>query len=727
MSDSGRGKGRLVADRRYPKKASASKPKAPSARSRKTPPRKPTRKRNPIAAFFGGIVGFVLRLIWRITWRVTVVVMLLVGLGVGYIYSTLPPVEEIVDGRARGSVTLMDDNGEIFAWRGDQFGGAITASSISPHLRNAVIATEDKRFYRHFGISPRGVASAIRINLSEGRSALSGHGGSTITQQTAKLLCLGVAYDSETWESEADYVNDCRRTTLVRKGKEALFAMAMEAKYTKDEILSIYLNRAYMGAGAYGAEAASERYFGKHASSVNPQEAAILAGLLTAPSTLAPTTNLERSQRRGATVLRLMREQGYLTEAQEQAAQANPATLSAEAERRTGGYFADWMMSSGPDGFTRGTTEDVVIRTTLDPRLQRAAEEAMRHVYETKVTKPGSKVEAAIVIMSADGAVRAMVGGRKTGVSGVFNRATQAKRQTGSSFKPFIYATALELGYSPLDTVVDEPFCMNIPGSGQWCPKNYSRNFKGRVTLTQALAQSLNIPAIKISESVGRDLVHKVAYNFGIESELNDTPSMALGTSEASLLEMTGAFAGFLNGGSAVEPYGMRDLRLKGDNDPLFVAKGGIQERVIQPDAAGQLIWMLEHVVNEGTGGRARLADGRPAAGKTGTSQDSRDAWFIGFTADYVAGVWMGNDDNSPLTGVTGGSLPAEIWKEAMDRVHAGMPIRDLPSVAPKQPQISPAPEPAPQVSQPRQQPQEPQRQRENLIQQILRDLLGGG
>ncbi|HBT00519.1 MAG TPA: glycosyl transferase, partial [Citreicella sp.] len=363
---------------------------------------------------------------------------------------------------------------------------------------------------------------------------------------------------------------------------------------------------------------------------------------------------------------------------------------------------------------------DVVIRTTIDPKLQAAAEAAMRSVYDNKV-REGSNAQAAIVVMSADGAVRAMVGGRKTGVSGVFNRATQAKRQTGSAFKPFIYATALELGHSPYDTVVDEPFCMNIAGSGQWCPENYSKSYKGRVTLTDALANSLNIPAIKISENVGRDLVHKVAYDFGIQSELQNTPAMALGTSEASLLEMTGAYAGILNGGSAVTPYGLVDLRLKGDDTPLMGTGGGIRERVIQPEAAGQLIWMLEHVLTEGTGQRARLPD-REAAGKTGTSNDARDAWFIGFTADYVTGVWMGNDDNSPLTGVTGGGLPAEIWKETMVRVHEGLPANPLPDLAPAAPEPV-APPPQPQVSQ--QAPDPERQQRDNIIQQVLRDLLG--
>jgi membrane peptidoglycan carboxypeptidase len=367
-------------------------------------------------------------------------------------------------------------------------------------------------------------------------------------------------------------------------------------------------------------------------------------------------------------------------------------------------------MRSGPEFFTRDTTEDVVIQTTLDQRLQMVTAAAVNKVFAEKV-RPGSKAQVAVVVMSADGAVRAMIGGRDTDASGLFNRASQAVRQTGSAFKPFVYATALELGYGPLDTVVDEPYCLNIAGSGEWCPKNYTKNFKGRVTLTEALAQSLNIPAVKISESVGRGLVMKVAREFGIYRDLHDTPSLALGVSEATLLEMTGAYAGILNGGSSVTPYGLVELRLRGDNAPRMGSGGGIGERVIQERAARQLTWMMEKVVSEGTGRRAALP-GWPAAGKTGTSQESRDAWFVGFTADYVTGVWMGYDDNTPLTGVTGGGLPAEIWKEVMMRVQDGLPARGLPMEAPV---AAPAPV----------QPAQPQ-QNDTVLDQILRDLLGG-
>ncbi|WP_050605614.1 transglycosylase domain-containing protein [Ruegeria sp. 6PALISEP08] len=726
MTESNRRKPKLVADKRYPSKARkpaaskrAAKPSGKKSTARKTATRKTTRKtkRKRSGGNGGGIFRRLFRwiwgLIWGLTWRVGAIVAALIALAIGVVYTTLPDVDALLDGRARGSVTLLDRDGKVFAWRGDQFGGVITADTVSPHLRNAVIATEDKRFYRHFGVSPRGVASAVRINLSEGRGPLSGHGGSTITQQTAKLLCLGEPYDPTEWESEAAYEADCRQGSLWRKGKEAVYAMAMEVKYSKNEVLTIYLNRAFLGAGARGFEAASQRYFGKSAAEVSPAEAAMLAGLLVAPTRYAPTNNLQRSQDRARLVIGLMEDQGYLTAAQASEARARPAELSDAAAARAGGYFADWVMASGPEFFTRNTTEDVVIRTTLDQRIQTSAEEALKYIFQEKV-REGSKAQAAIVVMSADGAVRGMVGGRKTRVSGAFNRATQALRQTGSSFKPFVYATALELGYSPLDTVMDEPYCVDIPGSGQWCPKNYTNKFYGQVTLADALKNSLNIPAVKVAEISGLDNVRTIASGFGIASDLAQGPALALGASESTLIEMTGAYAGILNGGSAVEPYGLTELKLLGDETPVMVTTTGIGERVINDSAAKQLTWMMERVVSEGTGGRAKLP-GWQVAGKTGTTQAARDAWFIGFTADYVTGVWMGYDDNTPLSGVTGGGLPAEIWQETMLRVTEGMTPTPLPMMAPTPPV---------QVAQP--QPRRKQGGFAKDINNLLKNIFGG-
>lgn len=446
----------------------------------------------------------------------------------------------------------------------------------------------------------------------------------------------------------------------------------------------------------------------------------MLSGLLPAPSYFAPTNNLERAQDRAATVLRLMRDQDYLSSAEFTQALENPATLSPAARQDTGGYFADWVMADGPDFLTGETTEDVLVRTTLDQRIQKAAEDALRQIFETKV-REGSEAQAAVVVMSADGAVRAMVGGRNTRGGGQFNRAIQAERQTGSSFKPFVYAAALDLGMRFDDVILDAPLTLNIPGSGAWSPENYTRDFAGNVTLTDSLARSLNTSTVRLSEQVGRDVVRKVATEFGIDSDLADGPALALGVSESTLLEMTGAYAGILNGGTSVTPYGLTSLTLRGDESPLLDHESGLGERVIQTNAARQLVYMMYRGVEGGTGRRALLPDGRPAAGKTGTTQGARDAWFIGFTGDYVAGVWMGYDDNSPLTGVTGGGLPAEIWRETMVRVHEGLPIRPLPMIDAVR-EARPAPQPAPAAPAPQTQPErEP-----DLAERILMDVLGG-
>ncbi len=687
MSGNGKKRAPLVAERRYPAKSTAKKP-APKKKPKPAARKKAAPKRTKPKGIIGWILfplRWVVRILWAFSWRVGLVCALIIGGFSLYFASQMPPVDELLDGRARGSVTMTDLRGDIFAWRGDQFGGKITTETVSHHLRNAVIASEDKRFYRHFGISPRGIASAVRINMRAGRGPLSGNGGSTLTQQTAKLLCLGVPFDPSKWEDEAAYENDCRQGSLWRKAREAVYAVGMEIAYTKEEILTIYLNRAYLGAGARGFEAASQRYFSSSAAQLTAPQAAMMSGLLPAPSRYAPTRNLQRAQDRAATVLRLMEEQGYLTPAEAAEAQANPATLSATARANTATFFADWVMRSTPAFLTEDTTEDVMIRTTLDKDIQAAAEEAMISVFENEV-REGSEAQAAIVVMSADGAVRAMVGGRNLGETGAFNRATQAQRQTGSSFKPFIYATALDLGMSPYAMIDDAPICWARRGSADWCPSNYTNDFVGPTSLIDALKTSRNIPAIVLSEDVGRELVRNVATGFGIHSDLAAGPALALGVSESNLLEMTGAYAGILNGGSAVVPYGLTDLRFQGDTESLLDTNGtGIGERIIQERAARELTWMMTKVVEEGTGRRARI-DGWQIAGKSGTTNSSRDAWFIAFTGDYVTGVWMGYDDNQPLTGVTGGGLPATIWRETMVRVLEGKQSTPLPMSIPQEP-----------------------------------------
>jgi 1A family penicillin-binding protein len=614
------------------------------------------------------IFGGILRILWWIFLRVSIVTAVVVGSSTAYYYSTLPNAGALMDDRQRGSVTILDQTGQVFAWRGDQFGGLIDANSVAPHLKNAVVATEDKRFFRHFGISPRGIAGAIRTNLREGRHPLKGHGGSTITQQVSKLV----------------YFSDMG--SIERKIKEVPMAFAMELKYTKDEILTIYMNRAYLGAGSNGFEAAAQRYFSKSASEVSVPEAAMMAGLLKAPSSTAPTRNIGKAQDRAELIIGLMQDQRYLTVKEAAHARANPAQLSATAKSQVGTYFADWIVESGPDFILKETKEDLVIRSTFDKRVQKAAEDGLNHIFENKV-REGSKAQAAIVVLSRDGAVRAIVGGKKTGNAGGFNRATQALRQTGSSFKPFVYAAALDDGWRWDTKVVDEAFCMQVPGSGKYCPKNYTKKYEGEMTLTTALARSKNTVAVKVAVAIGTDRVAQIAQGFGIEEKIAPGPAMALGASESTLLEMTGAYAGILNEGVAVKPYGIMELTLQGDKSPMIVHSNTPGDQVISRQAAGQLMYMMNQVVENGSGRKAQIS-GVEIAGKTGTTQGAKDAWFIGFNSDYVVGVWMGYDDNTKLTGVTGSGLPTEIWRETMTRVLDGHTPAPLPMFVPQKPVI---------------------------------------
>jgi 1A family penicillin-binding protein len=659
-------------------------------------------KAKPGRGVFGrlarGILSGLFGLLWWVGLRAAVLGGVALAAGTAYYAAKLPALDGLLDGRDGGSVTLVDRSGEVFAWRGEQL-GVTRAEAVSPHLINAIIATEDRRFYWHFGVDIQGTARAALVNLREGATV---QGGSSITQQVAKLVFFD---NTRTWE---------------RKIKEIPAALALEWRFTKNEILSIYLNRAYLGAGATGFEAAAQRYFGKSAAEVNPAEAAMLAGLLRAPSRFAPTNDLARAQDRATIIIGLMREQGYLTEQQAAEARARPAALSKAAAARAGGAFADWVMSSGPDFLTRKTTEDVEVLTTFDPAIQRAAEAALAEIFETKL-KAGSNAQAAIVVMSPDGAVRAMVGGRELGAGeGQFNRASQALRQTGSLFKTFVFAAALQAGASPLDPVLDAPLTLYVPGSGDWTPQNYTRDYLGQITLAEALARSINTATVRVSEATGRERVRAVARDLGLTGPMADGPALALGVTEATLLEMTGAYAGILNGGMRALPWGMRELRLKSDGTPLMGGGGAPPLRVLDERAAGELTWMLSQVIEQGTGGRARLPD-RPAAGKTGTTQAARDAWFVGFTADYVTGVWMGYDDNTPLSGTTGGGLPAEIWRETMVRIHEGLPPRPLPLRLPDRPTgqaVAAAPNPARVV-------QNVGSAVQSVVQNVLKGLLG--
>jgi len=634
---------------------SSKKSKSPKAASKSDAPKKASSKPTRRQSWLDRAVRRVFWLFVRLGFRIAAFVALIIGVATTYYYVSLPNVDELFDARAKGSVTMVDRRGEVFAWRGDQFGGEVRPGNVSPFLTKAIMAAEDRRFYSHFGIDPRGLARAMVANARAGRFV---QGGSTLTQQVAKNVFL------------------TSERTIERKLKEVPVALALELKYTKDEILAIYLNRVYLGAGATGFEAAAQRYFSKSAREVSLPEAAMLAGLLKAPSRFSPTSNMGRAQGRASVIINAMRETGVITELEAEKALKQPATLSREASRRTGAHFADWVMENGPGFLVQSTTEDVRIQTTFDARVQSMTEAALKHVFDTKVRK-GSPAEAAIVVMNHQGQVRAIVGGRDPRAN-TFNRATQALRQTGSAFKPIVYAAAMEAGMNPNDTIEDRPLTMTIPGSGKWSPKNYSGKYEGAVTLSEALAKSINTVAVRLSEKTGRERVRSLASNLGISSEIANGPAVALGVSEATLIEMTAAYAAFANGGHLAIPTGIREITIRGDEAPVMTASQTANgAKVISENSAAKLTSMMRRVITSGTGRRADLGK-IPAAGKTGTTQAARDAWFIGFTGHYVVGVWMGKDDNAPLIGVTGGGLPAEIWKEVMVRLHNGLSIRPL-------------------------------------------------
>ena len=583
-----------------------------------------------------------------------------------YFYLIIPSFESILDGRQQGSVTFLDKNGETFAWRGQQFDNSLRSTNASPFLLNAVISSEDKNFFRHFGISIRGILGAIQINLREGRGPFEGHGGSTITQQVAKLLCF---------MNNTKIESQCRRQSLARKILEIPFSIALELKFSKPEILSIYMNRVYLGASAIGFEAASQRYFDKSATQVSLAESAMLTALLKAPSKYAPTHNLALAQKRAQLVITSMLKQKYISEAQASFAISNPATLSKNAKMTIGAHFVDWVMLDAPKVLTTKTTEDVIISTTFDPIIQKHVEKTVLEVFASNV-RPDSEAEVAVVVMSKKGNVVAMLGGRKnTQISGQYNRAFQAYRQPGSAFKPFVYATALQQGYAP-DYLLDDTRIppQNISDMKYW-PRNYNKEYLGKISLSYGLTHSVNTVTVQLAHLVGLKQIIKLAKDLGIRSNLSSNLSLALGSSEVSLLNLTTAYTGLLNLGYRVYPRGWFDLKLKSNNEVLIKSSVQEQEKVLSRSASKALIAMLVSTIETGTGKQASINDWH-LAGKTGTSQDARDAWFIGFSSKYVVGVWMGSDDNTPLKGVVGGNLPSDIWSKIMQKIHYTAPDR---------------------------------------------------
>jgi penicillin-binding protein 1A len=564
----------------------------------------------------------------------------------------MPDTAELWRVKKSPGVTILAADGGVVSQRGAFNGALVDVSYMPPALPRAVIATEDRRFYSHFGMDIVGFARAMVANFQAGRVV---QGGSTISQQLAKNLFL------------------TPDRTVMRKIRELMLALWLEARLSKDDILTLYLNRVYLGAGTYGVEAAAQRYFGKSAREVTLPEAAMLAGLLKAPSRYAPTSDLKLSRERAGQVLENMVAAGYIDEKQAVAARRAPARLAPQSSTASSQYFVDWVEERLP-GLVGSRDDDIIVRSTFDPALQRAAESALERTLD-KNGKARDVEQGAVVVMAPDGAVRAMVGGRSYSGS-QFNRAVQAQRQPGSAFKPFVYLAALEAGLGPDTVMRDSP--VTVEG---WQPGNFSNKYLGDITLRDALAESVNTVTVKVAERIGRGKVIETAKRLGVTSPIAPHPSLSLGVSEVNLLELASSYAPFANGGVAVLPFGITEV-LTRNGEILFRRGGSAVGRVIDVGTLRRMNGMMRAVVTDGTGRAAALPD-REVAGKTGTSQNYRDAWFIGYSADYVTGVWLGNDDDTPTRRVTGGQLPAALWKDVMVQAEKGLPPRRIGEGAP--------------------------------------------
>ena len=548
----------------------------------------------------------------------------------------LPPIDQLAVPKRPPNIAILADDGALLANRGDTGGAAIHIKDLPPYLPQAFIAIEDRRFRAHAGIDPLGIGRAVLRNVLRRGGGM--EGGSTITQQLAKNLFL------------------TQERTISRKIQEAILALWLEHRYSKDQILELYLNRVYFGSGAYGVEAAARKYFGRGAVETTLQEAAILAGLMKAPTKLAPNRNPNGAAERATQVILAMVREGYITDAMGQLALANPGQAAQPRGAGSVNYAADYVMDVLDD--TLGAIDDdIVVTTTLSSAMQSAGELALTE----ELTKKGPRfgvTQGALVAVDMSGQIKALIGGRNYAES-QFNRAVAARRQPGSSFKPFVYLSALERGLTPGTLREDAP--INLKG---WKPENSTHEYQGPVTLTRALSMSLNTVAVRLAMEVGPKTVIATAHRLGVASELRPDASIALGTSEVTPLELVNAYAPFANGGVGVQPHIIVKVR-RADGKQLYQRKGSSFGRVIEPQYVGMMNAMLQETLLTGTARKAELP-GWQAAGKTGTSQDYRDAWFVGYTSQLVAGVWLGNDDSSPTKRASGANLPVDIWSRFM-------------------------------------------------------------
>ena len=551
----------------------------------------------------------------------------------------LPGITEDASFERKRAIIVKAADGSVIARYGEIVGNKVTVEDIPPYLVQAVLAIEDRRFYHHFGLDPLGLARAMFVNVREGGVV---QGGSTITQQLAKNLFLS------------------QERTLKRKIQEAMLAFWLEYELTKDEILSAYLNRVYLGSGVYGVDAAAQLYFKSSVSDITLREAATLAGLLKAPSRYSPLSNPSLSKQRTEVVLNAMVNAGYISEAQAKGdSKIPPKPTQKPSDLLADRFYSDWIVDS-LDDLIGTPSEDLIVETTLNPRIQQYAQDAVTSTVE-EYGEERHFSQGAMIVMRPNGSVVAMIGGANYSQS-QFNRATQALRPPGSSFKPIVYLTALEHGWDPQDLIIDEPIT-----KGRYRPKNFGHKYYGEVTLEEALTLSLNTVSFQLMKAVGPEAVINMAQRMGITSELEPNLSLALGSSGVTLLEMANAYATIANDGLSVAPYGITKIISK-DTGEVYYQRRNAQSyrKVIASHNIQNITSMMSSVIQYGTGQGANI--GVPAAGKTGTSQDSRDALFMGFTRELVGVAWIGNDDNSPMKGVTGGSYPARMWASVMRR-----------------------------------------------------------
>ncbi|HUZ11757.1 MAG TPA: penicillin-binding protein 1A [Caulobacteraceae bacterium] len=563
----------------------------------------------------------------------------------------LPDTSKLYAVKRQPSISYLDRSGALVAVRGSEESPPVDIDQLPPYVPAAFIAIEDRQFYHHFGFNPWGMARAEFHNLTHPGQPL--QGGSTITQQLARDLFLTPTQ------------------SIRRKAQELILAVWLETKFTKKQILALYLNRVNFGGGAYGIEAAAQRYFDKPAAQLTLGEAALLAATMKGPSRYNPAANSQRAARRATEVLNAMVETGAITPAERAAAFAQPVHVSATLASQRAQYFTDWLDAQVRTLLGHEPTEDLVVETTLDLPIQVAAEQAVR---EGVAAHAGQGVQqAALVALDGEGRIRAYVGGASYADS-QFDRASEAQRQAGSAFKPFVYLTAMEAGHTPGEPVVDEPITI-----GNWQPRNYDGKYLGPITLETALAQSINTVAARLANEVGTVNVAATAHRLGITSPIQTDPSMALGAVEVTPLEMAQAYDPFANGGYRVHAYGIERIRTASGKvlyDHSLGARPPVQ--VIGSPALPEMTQMLRQVVASGTGGRARIG-GYDLAGKTGTTSDYRDAWFVGFTGGFVAAVWVGRDDNTPMRRVTGGAAPAEIWRSFMTAALPRLQVQAIP------------------------------------------------